>query len=144
MEIGKFSKTTGISIDTLRYYDKMGLLVPQRHNNKRFYTESDIENAAVIKKLKALNFTLEEIKALFDLDGSIGESEELDPSNRAVVASCLEMIENKYGDILKREKELFQIKAVLAKMIDKTNRLLKSGGFSAEKKSMLEGEADMP
>lgn len=32
MEIGKFSKESGLSIDTHRYYDKIGVLVPEKIN----------------------------------------------------------------------------------------------------------------
>lgn len=35
MEIGKFSKESGLGIDTLRYYDKIGVSVPEKINSRR-------------------------------------------------------------------------------------------------------------
>ena len=41
--IGQFSKLSGFSIDTLRYYEKQKLLFPNRdENNRRIYTEKDV------------------------------------------------------------------------------------------------------
>jgi len=51
MEIGKFSKEMQITIDTLRYYDKIGLLVPNRIGYKRSYSIEDLEKAKLIKKI---------------------------------------------------------------------------------------------
>lgn len=119
MEVGKFSQETGISIDTLRYYDKIGLLSPSRTKNRRCYSSEDLEMALMINKLKNLNFTLEEIKLLFDLDESIGESKKLDEEDIKKVQDCINVISEKYKDILKKEKELLQVKQTLEKMLGK-------------------------
>jgi DNA-binding transcriptional MerR regulator len=47
-------KETSISIDTLRYYNKIGLLEPKRLNNIRKYHEDDLQKAIAIIKLKML------------------------------------------------------------------------------------------
>ena len=64
-KIGEFSKLTGCSIKTLRYYDEIGLLNPSRidnFTNYRYYDEKDLEVLKKIIYLKSLGFTLEEIK----------------------------------------------------------------------------------
>ncbi|MBR3897896.1 MAG: MerR family transcriptional regulator [Bacilli bacterium] len=62
--IGEFSKKTGFSVKTLRYYDEIGLLKPSivdKFTNYRYYTDDDKESAEVIKFLKSVDFSLEEI-----------------------------------------------------------------------------------
>lgn len=63
MQIGEFSKRTGLSIDTLRYYEKEGLLTPRRDfNERRFYGENDIRWVEFIMRLKETGMPLKEIK----------------------------------------------------------------------------------
>ncbi len=68
-KIGEFSKLTGFSIKTLRYYDEIGLLKPSKTDdftNYRYYEEKDLELYKKIIYLKNLGFTLEEIKNNID------------------------------------------------------------------------------
>ena len=129
VEIGEFSCKTGLTIDTLRYYNKIGLLEPERINNRRHYTEDDIEKAIIITKLKNLNFTLDEIRILFDLDKDVDENKALDGESRIKVKTLLNIIEEKHNEIIKKEQDLIQIKTILEKMIYKTNKLLEAGCF---------------
>lgn len=59
---------TGVSKDTLRYYEEFGILQPNRESYAREYTEANIERLEQIKQLKQLGFSLKEIKqfVLFD------------------------------------------------------------------------------
>ena len=51
--IGAFSKLTKLSIDTLRYYEKIQLIIPKRNSiNRRIYTDKDIEWIDFVKRLK--------------------------------------------------------------------------------------------
>lgn len=62
MAIGAFSKITGVSIDTLRFYEKKGLLIPARDtNNRRVYQTTDLERLALIHRLQSGGFTISEI-----------------------------------------------------------------------------------
>ena len=133
MEIGKFSLLTGISIDTLRYYNKINLLTPEKINKRRCYTDADLEKASIIIKLKCLNFSLHEIKNLFELEENINEGEALNSESRSKINNCLELIVEKYNNIIKQEQDLLHVKVVLGKMIDKTNKLLKTGYFFTDK-----------
>ncbi|MBR3661137.1 MAG: MerR family transcriptional regulator [Bacilli bacterium] len=63
--IGDFSKMTGASVKTLRYYDEINLLKPvtiDNFTNYRYYSDKEIEVFKKIEHLKKLGFTLEEIK----------------------------------------------------------------------------------
>lgn len=66
--IGEFSKITGISAYTLRYYEKKGLIrVGRDHAGKRDYSEADIEWVKFIKRLKDTGMLLRDIKHYSDL-----------------------------------------------------------------------------
>ena len=63
--IGEFSKLTNISVKTLRYYNEIGLLIPEEvdiYSNYRYYGKRNIEEIKIITKLKSVGFSLEEIK----------------------------------------------------------------------------------
>lgn len=65
MLIGELSKRTGFSHDTIRFYEKKGLIdidkKERRQNNYKEYTEAVYEKLILIKTIKMLGFTLNEI-----------------------------------------------------------------------------------
>lgn len=71
MLIGQLSKITGCSRDTIRYYEKIGLLVipksSRMDNNYKDYPEQAVHTLKIIRKYKDLGFTLEEIRELLVL-----------------------------------------------------------------------------
>src|SRR5699024_10441510 len=61
--IGMVAKKVELSIDTLRYYEKLGLITPQRKTNgHRFYVKADLEWLAFIKRVKETGLSLKEIQ----------------------------------------------------------------------------------
>ncbi|MEZ5015515.1 MAG: MerR family transcriptional regulator [Flavipsychrobacter sp.] len=68
MLIGELSKRSGFSRDTIRYYEKIELIVvsksARREHNYKDYSEEVLEQLKAIKKYKELGFTLEEIREL--------------------------------------------------------------------------------
>jgi MerR family transcriptional regulator, thiopeptide resistance regulator len=60
----QFAQKASVSVRTLRYYDKVGLLSPQQHTSSgyRLYTDEDLFCLQQILALKFLNFSLAEIK----------------------------------------------------------------------------------
>ncbi|WP_160692014.1 MerR family transcriptional regulator [Clostridium sp. C2-6-12] len=61
--IGEFSKITNLSIDTLRYYEKEGLISPERKDNgRRYYNENDVIWLEFIKRLKETKMPIKEIQ----------------------------------------------------------------------------------
>lgn len=77
ISIGEMSKLHNVSIHTLRYYDKIGLLLPSEVNpdsKYRYYNENDCCKLSKIKVLKTLGLPISKIKVL--LEGSLIEAEE--------------------------------------------------------------------
>ncbi|MDF5719557.1 MAG: MerR family transcriptional regulator [Rhizonema sp. PD37] len=69
MLISELSKETGVSKDTIRFYEKAGLLdatCKRGDNNYRQYDEEVIGRLTFIRQGKALGFTLSEIKKAID------------------------------------------------------------------------------
>ncbi|WP_105616977.1 MerR family transcriptional regulator [Vallitalea okinawensis] len=65
--IGQISKMCDIPIQTLRYYDEIGLLLPERvdtQNNYRYYSKKQVLDLNIIKHYKASGFSLEDIRHL--------------------------------------------------------------------------------
>ena len=65
LRIGEFSKLTGVTIRTLRYYDEIDLFKPAEidlFTDYRYYKEEQVEDLELINKLKSVGFSLEEIK----------------------------------------------------------------------------------
>jgi DNA-binding transcriptional MerR regulator len=64
LTIGEFSKITGLTVKTLRFYHEAGVLVPSyvdEDTGYRYYAETRIETARIITQLRGLDFSLEEI-----------------------------------------------------------------------------------
>ncbi|QHI72509.1 MerR family transcriptional regulator [Aminipila terrae] len=66
--VGEVSKICNIPANTLRFYDKIGLICPDKHgeNNYRFYSKESLAYIPVIKYYKQMGFSLEEIKEIVD------------------------------------------------------------------------------
>jgi DNA-binding transcriptional MerR regulator len=72
LTIGRFADATGLTAKALRHYDEIGLLVPARvdpDNGYRYYDTAQIEDAVAIRRLRALELPLGEIKILLEGDG---------------------------------------------------------------------------
>ncbi|MUN62108.1 MerR family transcriptional regulator [Kocuria sediminis] len=71
MQIGELAERTGLSLRTIRHYDDVGLLPASRtEGGFRVYTEQDVERLLVVRQMKPLGFTLEEMAELLELLGA--------------------------------------------------------------------------
>src|ERR1700748_2812626 len=68
MLIGELAKASGFSKDTIRYYEKIGLIIlckrDRRDNNYKDYPADILQTLKAIRNLKNLGFTLEEIREI--------------------------------------------------------------------------------
>ena len=71
LTIGKLAAASGVGVETIRYYQRRGLLeTPKRDREIRRYGSNDVRRLRFIRQAQAAGFTLEEIKELLDLDAS--------------------------------------------------------------------------
>lgn len=71
LSIGRFADASGLTVKALRHYDEIGLLEPARvdpDNGYRYYDPAQIEDAVTIRRLRALELPLEEIRELLRAD----------------------------------------------------------------------------
>ena len=68
MHIGEVAARTELSLRSLRHWEEVGLLVPSGRTDGgfRLYTEQDVEKILVIRRMKPLGFSLEEMRAAMD------------------------------------------------------------------------------
>lgn len=71
MKIGELARRAEVAIDTVRYYERQGLLPePSREpSGYRNYAAGDVARLQFVRRAKALGFTLEEIRELLALSG---------------------------------------------------------------------------
>lgn len=64
MQIGKLAKSAGVNVQTVRFYERRGLLPDpkRRESGYRIYDEDDLRRLRFIRQAKALGFSLDEIK----------------------------------------------------------------------------------
>jgi DNA-binding transcriptional MerR regulator/effector-binding domain-containing protein len=126
--IGEFSQVTGLSVKTLRFYHEKGILFPSSVDETtgyRFYDTGKIEKARVIRRLRAMEFSIEDIAAV------LGECED--------EADILNYLERQKGLLQQRIREDRDIVRSLDEIIAKeraAQRLLESGSFVVEEKSI--------
>lgn len=106
LTIGKIAKLAGVNVETVRYYQRKGLLEkPEKPaTGYRTYTENTVNKLNFIKRAKQLGFTLSEIALLMDLDNE----------NCSDVKN---LAENKLKTIDSKIKDLILIKDALKKSI---------------------------
>jgi MerR family mercuric resistance operon transcriptional regulator len=69
MKIGELARAGGVNVETIRYYQRRGLLAqPARHEGPRRYTRSDLGRLQSIRSAQTAGFTLDEIATLLALD----------------------------------------------------------------------------
>ncbi|WP_107842005.1 MerR family transcriptional regulator [Metasolibacillus meyeri] len=93
MLIKQFAAKYHLSQDTLRFYEKEGMLNPQRlENGYRFYDETCERAVKFIQVMKNIGFSLQEIKQLLTLDG-LPMSEECNQASSALFANKINGVE---------------------------------------------------
>lgn len=66
--IGDLARASGVSTDTLRHYERKGVLRSQRaRNGYRQYAEGSLERVQMIRKALAIGFTLDELKEILEV-----------------------------------------------------------------------------
>lgn len=75
MKIGELAKLAQVPIDTVRYYEREGLIPPplRRASGYRDYLDLDVRRLRFMRRAKELGFTLHEIRELLSLTASAGD-----------------------------------------------------------------------
>ncbi|KQR82482.1 MerR family transcriptional regulator [Arthrobacter sp. Leaf337] len=89
MHIGELAERTGLSLRTIRHYDDVGLLpaTARTDGGFRVFSEDDFERLMVIKQMKPLGFSLEEMAEILAL---LGAPDSASPDKSVALAEFLE------------------------------------------------------
>jgi MerR family transcriptional regulator, mercuric resistance operon regulatory protein len=103
--IGGLASAVGVGVETVRFYQRRGLLAtPSRAAGIRRYGSDDLRRLRFIKQAQTAGFTLEEIKELLDLDASEDRSRV-----RALAMSRIEALNARIKDLQKARNALRQL-----------------------------------
>ena len=104
LSIGKLAASGGVGVETVRFYQRRGLLPqPTRDEGIRRYGSDDVRRLRFIKQAQAAGFTLEEIKELLDLDASEDRSRARELADARVKALDARIVElQRARDALRR------------------------------------------
>lgn len=110
LTIGKLAELTGVSAETLRYYEKMKLIIADSRSaaGYRLYSPDAVRVVRFIRGAKELNFTLEEIRQLLTLKNS----------DKSTCAEILKHTEAKIKQAEQRILELKEIRKVLKRLAE--------------------------
>lgn len=81
MQIGEVAERTGLSFRTLRHYDEIGLLSPSARSEGgfRLYTGDDVDRLLVIRRMKPLGYSLEEMLTVMRTIEGAADARALEP-----------------------------------------------------------------
>ena len=105
--VGEFSRRTGCNIETIRYYERIGLLPkPRREKGGRFrrYDRDDVARLRFIRRARQLGFTLDEVRALLRV--ALGDGEDVRTEVRGIAAAHVAGIRAKIADLQAMERVL--------------------------------------
>ena len=108
LTIGAFAKAAGVNVETIRFYQRKGLLPePDKpYGSIRRYGEADVARVRFVKSAQRLGFSLDEVAGLLRLDDG---------------AHCDEarvLAEQKLEDVREKLADLQRIESVLAQLVD--------------------------
>jgi MerR family transcriptional regulator, mercuric resistance operon regulatory protein len=106
LTIGTLAKSGGVNVETIRYYQRRGLLrEPAKPSaGYRRYSQESVKRVRFIKRAQNLGFTLDEILGLLDLDERKACAE-----TRGIASHKLELIEQKIADLSRIKQALSRL-----------------------------------
>lgn len=124
--IGKISKKCNVTVKTLHYYDKIGLLKPEYRDestNYRYYTKRQMVDVLVIRRLRALGISIDDIKSII---------------SKPSISNYIKVISNRSDEISKSIELLNAKKSACDVILD---RMIRAGEISnlENKDNLLEG-----
>jgi DNA-binding transcriptional MerR regulator len=97
LQIGEVADRVGLSLRTVRYFEELGLVTPSARTGGgfRLYSEDDVQRLLVVKGMKPLGLSLEEIREILDLLDRTVDPASVDPSDLGELVGRLE----EYADL---------------------------------------------
>lgn len=108
MNIGQAADLSNLPVKTIRYYEDIELVIPNRSSNGyRDYSDNDVHRLAFLQRSRSLGFSIEECRLLL----SLYDDDHRSSSDVRAIAS------DKIGEIDKKIKELRALKLTLESLV---------------------------
>jgi len=93
LQIGEVADRVGLSLRTVRYYEEMGLIEPETRTDGgfRLYTEEHVERLALIRRMKPLGLSVQDMRDLLDTRDALA-SDPTDEAARARLAAYAQRV----------------------------------------------------
>ena len=103
--IGRVTRLTGLSADTLRYYERLGLLAPvcRTAAGIRLYSDADLSRLRFIQRAKTMGFRLDEIGRLLEMRADPQQARD---EERQLTRRKLQEVERRLADLETLRREL--------------------------------------
>lgn len=126
MRSGALAKVTGVSTDTLRHYERLGLLARPRRTEAgyRLYPTSAVQRVQLVRRALSVGFSLPELVRILRVRDSGGA-----PCKqvRALATSKLEQIDQRLEELLLMRKHVQEIIAIWNERLDQTTEGERAG-----------------
>jgi MerR family mercuric resistance operon transcriptional regulator len=110
LTIGALSKRTGVNIETIRFYERVGILpkAPRSAGGHRIYSQDQLMRLGFVRRSRELGFSLDEVRGLLQLvDGGRYTCAEV----KAITVDHLADIRRKIADLRRLERTLAEVAA---------------------------------
>ena len=106
MRIGELARSVDVNVETIRYYQRIGLLeLPEKpYGGMRSYNDQDLQRLRFIRRAQQLGFSLEDIRELLELSSSDCERVE-------------KLAAEKLSQVKAKLRQLRKIESILAKTV---------------------------
>ncbi|MFQ6850781.1 MerR family transcriptional regulator [Streptomyces sp. 35M1] len=100
MQIGEVAARTELSLRTIRHYEETGLVTPSARpqGGFRLYTETDVARLMVIRRMKPLGFTLDQMRDLLDATDRLDAGAVLGTEERAALLERVRAYQREAAD----------------------------------------------
>ena len=109
MNIGDVASVVDLPVKTVRYYEEIGLVVPDRRTNGyRDYGERDLHVLRFLRRARGLGFSIKDCRALLSLYGDEGRAS----------ADVKRLAESRIAEIDRKMEELQSLRATLSALVE--------------------------
>jgi len=126
--IGEFSKVSGLSVKTLRFYHEKKLLNPahvEEGTGYRYYNESNIETARIIVALRQMDFSLDEIAVVL-----------ADHDDESSLLTFLERKKSELRDRIQRDRDIVSTIDHIIRSESEARQIMNQSVFEVEEKTL--------
>lgn len=135
LTIGQLAKASDVHLETIRYYERIGLIPqpPRNDSGYRVYPYSTVSDVGFIKRAQDIGFSLEEIRVLwvwYNSDPAETDNQVNREGRRVTKEDMTHFARNKIGEIEEKIRQLTLFKSLLEEAVSRRGQTM--GSFTKE------------